>query len=329
MNKEQHTKASTLMVVLAFATVYLVWGSTYFFIQKAVHEFPPFLMGALRFLIAGALMLILCIIKGEKIWNLTLIKHAAIAGFLLLFIGNGAVIWVEQTLPSSLVAVLISAAPLWFVLLDKPHWYENFRSRETLIGLFIGFVGVILLFLQRIIDSSPSTNGIGQTLSLIILITGIASWAAGSLYSKAKSIGSATVNTAWQMFVAGVVFISFAFVSGEFKAFHFPSVSAGAWMSLSYLIIFGSLLGYSAYVWLLRVRSAMQVSTYGYVNPVVAVLLGAFFNGEKISWVQILGLAIILASVLLINIAKARKEKKNIAAKQTEIMQIESNVVLD
>jgi drug/metabolite transporter (DMT)-like permease len=320
MNIEQSKKASPAMVIVAFATVYIVWGSTYFFIQKAVAEFPPFIMGAMRFLIAGSILLLWCIIKGEKVWNPTLIKHAATSGLLLLLIGNGAVIWAEQTLPSSLVAVLVSSVPIWFVLLDRAHWTENFKSRETLTGLFIGFAGVILLFVQRISESMSSANAGAQVLGLLILIVGSMSWAAGSLYSKAKSSSyPATVNTAWQMFAAGIAFLPFAFLSGETKSFSFSTVTPGAWVSISYLIVFGSLIAYSAYVWLLQVRSATQVSTYGYVNPVVAVLLGVFFNNEPMSWIQILGLAIILTSVLLINVAKARKERKRVAVRRVEM----------
>lgn len=316
------------MVVLAFAIVYIVWGSTYFFIQKAVYEFPPFIMGALRFLIAGAAMLIWCMIRREKIWNWQIIKHATISGLLLLLIGNGAVIWAEQTLPSSLVAILVSAAPIWFVLLDRPHWRENFHSRETLTGLIIGFIGVVLLFFQQLMETFGETNGNVHVISLIILIFGSISWARGSLYSKAKSVGSTMANTTWQMFTAGIAFLPFALFTGEMSRFKPFAISAGAWFSLFYLIIFGSLIAYSAYVWLLQVRPATQVSTYGYVNPVIAVLLGVFLGGEKMSWIQLLGLAIILISVLLINIAKARKEKKLMLKRKAESALVNNNAVI-
>ena len=150
MDTVSKKEASTLMVIIAFATVYLVWGSTYFFIQKAVHDIPPFIMGALRFFTAGLLLLAWCIYKKETLWNPKQFKTAAITGVLLLFIGNGAVIWAEQNLASSLVAVLVSAAPLWFVLLDVPKWKENFKSRPTITGLIVGFTGVILLFGERV-----------------------------------------------------------------------------------------------------------------------------------------------------------------------------------
>jgi drug/metabolite transporter (DMT)-like permease len=300
--------ASPLMVIIAFATVYLVWGSTYFFIQQAVQHIPPFLMGAMRFIVAGGLLSGWCAIKGERIWNWQHVKPAAISGMLMLFIGNGAVIWAEQTLPSSLVAVLVSSAPIWFVVLDKPKWRENFTSRETILGLIVGFIGVILLFSERATAALSNGNGY-QVIGLIILIIGAMSWAGGSLYSKYKSSGSGTVNTAWQMLAAGIAFVPGSFINNEWNTINWQAVSASSWGALLYLIFMGSLAGYSAYVWLLQVRPVTQVSTYAYVNPVVAVLLGVFFAGEHMSWIQLVGLAVILTAVLLINWAKYRKEK--------------------
>src|SRR5437868_2787088 len=137
---------SPLLVIIAFATVYLVWGSTYFFIQKALQHIPALLLGIFRFITAGLLMLCWCYYKREDLWNWQQIKPAIISGILLLFIGNGAVIWAEKTLPSSLVAVLVSSSPLWFVLFDKSKWKENFSNKATVVGLITVFAGVILLF---------------------------------------------------------------------------------------------------------------------------------------------------------------------------------------
>lgn len=307
--------ASTIMVILAFATVYLVWGSTYFFIQKAVHDFPPLIMGALRFLVAGTIMLIWCLIKGEKLWNPQQLKAAAITGALLLFVGNGCVIWAEKTLPSSLVAVWISSAPIWFLLLDKSKWKENFSSMSTIVGLVIGFIGVILLLSDQL-DVIMNTPGGGETfIGLMIVLVGCISWAGGSIYSKYNSTGSALVNTTIQMLTAAFIFLPGSFIAGEWKEFSFAAVSNSAWFSLAYLIVFGSILAFSAYVWLLQVRTPTQVSTYAYVNPVVAVLLGVFFANEVMSFWQLLGLGIILGSVLLINLAKYRNSGKGNSGK--------------
>jgi drug/metabolite transporter (DMT)-like permease len=143
---------SALWVIIAFATIYIVWGSTYFFIQKAIADFPPFLMGAIRFLAAAFVMFCWAFWKGEPLWNFSLIKVALVTGFLLLFVGNGAVIWAEKTIPSSLVAIFISSAPLWFVLLDKPKWKANLSNKKIILGLSIGFLGVLLLFSQQLRD---------------------------------------------------------------------------------------------------------------------------------------------------------------------------------
>ncbi|WP_090663006.1 EamA family transporter [Parafilimonas terrae] len=319
MNATVKKEASTLMVIIAFATVYLVWGSTYFFIQKAVHDIPPFIMGGMRFLIAGLLMMAWCIYKKENLGNFHQIKIAAISGLLLLFIGNGAVIWAEQNLASSLVAVLVSAAPIWFVLLDKPKWHENLRSKEIIIGLVVGFAGVILLFSERVSAALSTPGSLIQVAGLAVLIIGSMCWAGGSLYAKYKSSGAVTVNTMWQLIAAGIAFFIFSITTNEWKAFEWQEVSTGAWLSVLYLITMGSLAGYSAYVWLLDVRPATQVSTYAYVNPVVAVLLGVLFAGEHVSLLQLAGLAIILTSVLLINLAKQKKEKKKLMQPPLEV----------
>lgn len=313
MSIDARRNASPLMVVIAFATVYLVWGSTYFFIQRAVATVPAFILGTFRFIVAGSILLGWCAMKGEKVFNWSLIKPAAVSGLLMLFIGNGAVIWAELSLPSSLVAVLVSSAPLWFVVLDKPKWKENLTSRPTVIGLIVGFIGVILLFSEQT-TKALGTGNAHQVIGLIVLIIGAASWAGGSLYSKYKSVygSSASLNSAWQMLAAGVAFIPSSFLNNEWSTFHFQAVTASSWFSVLYLITMGSLAGFSAYVWLLQVRPATQVSTYAYVNPVVAVLLGVLFAGEHMTLLQIAGLAVILLSVLLINLAKYRKEQKSV-----------------
>jgi drug/metabolite transporter (DMT)-like permease len=306
MSTPEKKKASPVMVIIAFATVYVVWGSTYFFIQKAVQHFPPMILGALRFLTAGLLLMGWCLLKGERFGPWKQIKPAIITGLMLLLVGTGAVIWAEKWLPSSLVAVLISSSPFWFVILDIPGWRQNLTNRSIITGLILGFTGVILMFGEKVADAITSTGNSPEILGLIILLIGTMSWAGGSLYSKYHSSGSTTVNAAWQMLAAGIAFILGSFVTQEWDGFEWNSVTPGSWLSLLYLIFLGSLAAYSAYVWLLQVRSAAQVSTYAYVNPVIAVLLGVFFAGEHMSLLQISGLVVILVSVLLINLTKYR-----------------------
>ncbi len=292
------------MVIIAFATVYIVWGSTYFFIQKAVQHFPPMILGALRFLAAGGILMGWCLFKGERTGGWKQIKPAIITGLLLLLVGNGAVIWAEKWLPSSLVAVLISSSPFWFVILDFPKWKGNLTNRSIIAGLIFGFIGVSLMFGEKVIVAI-TTKGYGnEIIGLFILLIGTMSWAGGSLYSKYHSSGSSPANSAWQMLTAGIAFIVFSFFTGEWNGFEWRSVTPVSWFSLIYLTLLGSVAAYSAYVWLLRVRPAAQVSTYAYVNPVIAVLLGVFFAGEHMTLLQVSGLVVILVSVMLINLTK-------------------------
>lgn len=304
--------ASPIMVYLAFAIVYIVWGSTYFFIQKALAGFPPFILGTFRFLIAGGILISWCTIRGEEVFNKKNMKHAAIAGILMLGLGNGIVIWVEQFIPSGLVAIMVASAAIWFVILDKPKWKENFKSQSTLAGLIIGFIGVILLFGEQMIHSFNTHQSTKQIIGMCLLVVGPIAWAGGSLYAKYKTDpdSSVTVNTAWQMIAAGVVFIPGSVFSAEYRTFQWSQVSLDAWLSITYLIIFGSIAAFSAYVWLLKVRPATQVSTYAYVNPVVAILLSLGFTNEKITFIQIIGLFVILGSVLLINLVKYKNSAK-------------------
>jgi drug/metabolite transporter (DMT)-like permease len=300
-------KASPAMVIVAFATVYVVWGSTYFFIQVAVKDFPPMILGALRFLSAGIILLGWCLFTGEQTGGWSRIRPAIITGLMLLLGGTGAVIWAEKWLPSSMVAVLISSSPFWFIILDFPKWKENLVNRSIITGLIFGFIGVVLMFGEKVAGALFSTYNRNEILGLFILLLGTMSWAGGSLYSKYHSSGSTTVTSAWQMLAAGMAFLLGSFLLREWNGFEWRSVATGAWLSLLYLVIFGSLAAYSAYVWLLKVRSAAQVSTYAYVNPVIAVVLGVVFAGERMTLLQVSGLVVILVSVMRINLSRQVK----------------------
>jgi len=308
MKTTTSNKPSTFLVIIAFAIVYVVWGSTYFFIQMAVHGFPPMLMGALRFFTAGVLLLTWCRFKGDKLWVKRDIITSAISGLLMLFVATGIVIWAERTLPSAMVAIMVSANPIWFVILDRVNWKVNLKSRTTIAGLILGFAGVILLFGEAISKSLSGAINHAQLTGLILLLAGPIAWSAGSLVSKKRgSDAPARVNTSWQMIIAGLAFIPASLFNRELGSFHFGSVPLQSWLAIGYLILFGSIAAFSAYVWLLKVRPATEVSTHSYVNPVIAVLLGTLFAHENISGLQIFGLVVILISVLLVNMAKYGK----------------------
>ncbi len=322
-------KQFKLMVVLAFAIVYIVWGSTYFFIHKALSGFEPFLLGAIRFTVAGLLMLAWCRYKGYPLFDKSVIRNAGVTGLLLLFIDTGIIIWVEQFLASGLVAIMAASAAIWFVILDKPKWKENFSNLPTIAGLFLGFFGVVMLFGEQVATSVNLADRKTNIDGMLLLILGAVAWTVGSLYSKYTGKSKeprrdhGMVGTAWQILIAGIAFTITAFARGEVHAFRPQDVPAEAWWAIGYLVVFGSIIAYSAYIWLLNVRPATEVSTYAYVNPIVAVLLSMFLTDEVITSLQITGLVIILSSVLLINwtaydMAKLFSRSRTSAATRTQ-----------
>lgn len=304
---EQMSPGSPAKAIAAFAVIYIVWGSTYFFIHVAIQEMPVTVMGTFRFLTAGLIMTGWCFVNGERLWIWKDILFAFIIGFLLLFIGNGAVAWSEQFLPSSVVAVFLASTPVWFVLLDRLNWKTNFTSTSIVAGMITGFAGILLLFKENMAGALTGNGNKWETASIGVLIIGSISWVVGSLYAKYKTTAfSGSVNSGWQMIGAGLAYSITGAFRGDWQQFNWHEVSPSAWLALSYLVTMGSLLGYSAYVWLLKVRPAAQVSTHAYVNPVVAVLLGVFLGDEHISALQIAGLGVILSGVLLVNLTRYR-----------------------
>ncbi len=287
--------------------IYVVWGSTFFFIHKALAGFEPFLLGAVRFGTAGLLLLGWCAIKGYRIVDKSTIFHAGLMGLLLLFIDNGIIIWVEQFMPSGLVAIMSASAAIWFIVLDKPNWKTNFHNLPVVVGLFMGFFGVVMLFGDRIAQAFDASERQASIMGMTLLLLGALSWTIGSLYSKyfgnpkPGEKRNSIVSTAWQMLIAGIAFTIAAAARGELANFQPANVPASAWWAISYLIFMGSIVAYSAYIWLLQVRPATEVSTHTYVNPIIAVLLGAWFAHEAVTNSQIVALMVILASVLLIN----------------------------
>ncbi|GAB3928980.1 EamA family transporter [Larkinella terrae] len=305
MDVTAQKKASIGLVITAFAIVFIVWGSTYFFIGIAVKGFPPMLMGAVRYLSAGFLLLAWCGLKGDRVRIKKELISAAISGLLMLFVATGIVIWVEITLPSALVAILVSANPIWFIILDKANWRTNLKTKTTVYGLLIGFAGILLLFGESLLHSFSGRLDGSVLRGLLLLMISPIAWSAGSLYAKKHaSQAPARVNTAWQMIIAGFAFLPAGLIHREFDSFTLSSVPLQSWLAITYLIVFGSIGAFSAYIWLLQVRPATQVSIHSYVNPVIAVLLGVGFANESITGLQVIGLFVILFSVLLVNLPK-------------------------
>ncbi|MFG0253183.1 MAG: EamA family transporter [Phycisphaerales bacterium JB038] len=290
--------------VLAFATVYLIWGSTYLAIRFAVETLPPFLMAAARFLLAGAILYPL--VRRRFPGRLTR-RHwvsAAIVGTLMLLGGNGLVCWAEQEVPSGIAALLVATIPLWMIGLDWALYREPRPTRRVLLGLALGFVGVIGLV-------NPLALG-GERLHLpsaLAVLAACGFWGLGSLYSRRHDLpANAFLSTAMQMLTGGVSLLICGTIVGEWGQVDLTGVSLASLLSLAYLVVFGSLIALSAYVWLLQNCSPAKVSTYAFVNPVVAVALGALFAGEPFSGRQAIAAAAIIGSTMLITLAGKKRE---------------------
>lgn len=290
-----------LGIIVAYFLIYVVWGSTYFFIGVALNDFPPFLLGALRFMMAGLILLGICYFRGERLFRKKLVVRSAISGVVLLFIDMAVVMLAQRYLTSSLVAIIASSTALWILLLDVRMWKFNFRNVSTLAGVAIGFGGVGMLYVEQLLAEGLSPNSVR---GFLLLIFGCISWGLGTLYAKYRSSQTEEVNafsgSAWQMLFAGGMFWICSALNGDVAKVDFSRVSSAGWLSLIYLIVFGSLLAYSAYVWLLKIRPATEVGTHAYVNPFIAVFLGIFLGNEQVTVLQMGGLGVILLGVMLI-----------------------------
>lgn len=311
MDKDKRMTGSVASIIIAYFLIYVVWGSTYFFIGVALRDLSPFLLGALRFTAAGSILLFVCFLRKERIFKKSLIKRSAVSGIVLLFIDMAVVMLAQGYLSSSLVAIIASSTAIWILLLDIPMWKNNFRNVFMIAGLLVGFGGVAMLYIEQLSAEGMHPD---SEQGVLLLIFGCISWSLGTLYAKYRSSHEEKVNgfagSAWQMLFAGAAFWICSFVRGEVAEADFSQVSSTTWFSLVYLILFGSLMAYSAYVWLLKVRPAAEVGTHAYVNPFIAVVLGVFLGNEQVTFIQIGGLCIILLGVML----TSRKKNKSIMA---------------
>lgn len=294
--------SSTWTVTLAFAAIYLIWGSTYLAALIGLESIPPFLMASMRFLVAGALLASWCIFRGERLNLGSVLPRNALAGSLMLGGGTGSVIWAEQYLPTGLAAILVTTLPLWFIVLDRPQWSAYRTAKLRLAGILLGFGGILLLFSE---DPAVFASGAKAAMywpSIAVILTGTISWALGSLYSRYRpASGSTILNAAIQLLAASLFCAIVSIGLGEWQDFRVDAITIRSWTALAYMIVFGSVMTYLAYLWLLQVRPPAVVGTYAYVNPVVAVLLGWALAHEPVTGRQIVSLAIILIGVLIVN----------------------------
>ena len=292
-------------VAIAFATIYITWGSTYLAIAITLKDMQPFFMSALRFLAAAILLTGWCVYKKEKFPSLSAIRNSAVGAVCMLAGATAAIAWAEQHVPSGITAITNTTLPFWFLLLDKKQWKFYFSSKWIVTGLLTGFVGAVLLLGFR--PAAPMNENPGMQLAgVLVLIFGCGIlWASGSLYSKYHpSKLSPVANTCVQLWIGGLICLLVSGLSEKMNTVSFIHFHASTWIALTYLVLMGNIAAYMAYIWLLKIKPPAIVSTYAYISPVIAVLLGWLFAGDKISVLQIISFAVILLGVLLINMPK-------------------------
>lgn len=284
-------------IALAFFAVYVCWGMTYLAMRIAVVDIPPHLMSGARFLVAGLMLYAWARLRGQGPPTPAQWRAATVIGAFLLLGGNASVAWAEQRVPSGLAAVLIAVAPIWMVGLEWARGGSRPRKR-VIAGLLLGLAGVGLLVSSR---DSPGTTV--DPVGAAILILASASWAWGSVLSKSAPLPDAPfLATSMEMIAGGVLLLLTAAVAGQFNGFNPARVSASAAWAWGYLVVFGSLVGFTAYIWLLGVTSIAKAGTYAYVNPIVAVLLGWAILHEPVTMRMLLAAGVILLGVALVSL---------------------------
>lgn len=290
-----------LILVAAFAAVYIFWGSTYLAIKYAMETLPPFLMAGSRFLFAGSILFLWArLSKDYEKPTWVQWKTSIIVGTLLLLGGNGGVVLAQHYIPSSLAALLVATEPLWIVILSWV-WLKSGRPNWKVgLGLLVGFVGVWLLVSGRA-STGAEAGGIGQWIGVIAVMVGALSWATGSIYGlRGNSPKSPLLAAGMQMMSGSVSLLIVGLIRKEWSTFDPAAVSFNSLFGLAYLIVFGSLVGFTAYSWLLKNARPSMVATYAYVNPVIAVLLGWLIAGESMTGQMLIGAGIVVGSVVLI-----------------------------
>lgn len=287
-------------LIIAFAAVYIVWGSTYLAIRWAIDTMPTFLMAGTRFVVAGAILYVWGRLRGGPKPTLANWRDATIIGGLLLLGGNGGVVWAEQYVPSGLTALVVATEPLWVVLLD---WLRPHGTRPTggeILGLALGFGGVVLL-----IGPTNVSGAHVDPVSALVLVIATLSWATGSLYSRGAKLPRAPfLTTGMNMLAGGAILMLVGTGLGQWGAVNVSAITMKSLLSLLYLIVFGAIVGFTAYLWILKEATLATASTYAYVNPAVAVFLGWALAGEAITPRIVAAASVIVGSVVIITLAR-------------------------
>lgn len=313
MASERVGGESSTRLILAFAAVYVIWGSTYLAIQYAIETLPPFLMAGVRFIIAGGILYLWARLRGVPRPRRIHWRSALIIGGLLLLFGNGLVAWAEQFVASGQAALLVAMVPIWTVLLEWIRPGGVRPSPTVLLGVCLGFFGLILLI-------GPGLGGSIHTGGVIALLISSLSWTIGSLYARGAPLPrSPTLTNGIEMLAGGVLLLAVGFARGEWQSVELAAISGQSVIALVYLIIFGSLIGFSSFIYILTHASPTRVSTYAYVNPVVAVLLGWALAGEPLTARTIVATVIIVSSVALLTLRTRPAERRRPILKVSEM----------
>ena len=298
-----HHPPSAVGIWIAIISVYIVWGSTYLAIRFAVQTMPPFLMAGIRFLISGSLLYLIRRTWGDPKPTCQEWRSASIIGIFLLVGGNGGVVWAEQWVVSGVAALLVATAPLWMILIDTLYPNGWKPGPWVILGVILGFVGIFIL----IHPFQSIRQGDIDLIGAVVLILASLFWSIGSLYSRqAKLPASPLLGTGMEMLAGGGGLLLLGILSGELKQLSLAPISKESWLGLVYLIVFGSWIGFTAYTWLLRAAPTPLVSTYAYVNPIVAVFLGYFIAEEPLTFRILIATVLVVGSVALITITQQR-----------------------
>jgi len=296
-------RGSRARILGAFAAVYIVWGSTYLAIRYAVQTIPPFVMVGTRFVVSGVILYAWSRWRGAPRPTAAQWRDATITGALMLCFGNGAVSWAEQRVPSGLASLLVAVVPLWMVLVD---WLRPRGERPhaiVVVGVIVGLAGLVVL----VGPASFTGHGDVDSAGAVVLIVGSLAWAAGSVFNRhGARPDSAAMSTGLQMIGGSAALLLLGVMRGELADVHLSHISTASWAGWIYLVTFGSLVGFTAYIYLLQTVSPAKASTYAYVNPLVAVLLGWAIAGETVTLRSLGAAAIILAGVAMITISQGR-----------------------
>ncbi|MEO8395566.1 MAG: EamA family transporter [Chloroflexota bacterium] len=289
------------MIIGAFAIVYTVWGSSYLGIHFAIQTLPPFLMTAMRFLVSGGLLIGWAKLRGAAWPTLRQWRSSAIIGGLLFVVNNGGIVWAEgHGIPSGVAAVLIATLPMWMVMLTWLKPGGTYPGSMVIAGMVIGFIGIIVLV-------NPDQTPLSLVGVIVVLVAAFA-WAYGALYAKTANVPeSPTFSTGAQLVCGGAFQLVLSILTGELPNFNAAQVSTVSWVAMIYLGIVSSIIAYSAFVWLMKVSTPARVSTYAYVNPVIAVLLGWQLAGEHITPQTVIATVIIIVAVVMIKVGNGKR----------------------